>query len=97
MVQNFSIRFKQLVNELRYAASPLKRQSRLQVEGEEDNINRYILNLKREIGLQVRLMNPKTLGEARNFASKTDVWMKESHQSTKQQIVTPRPPIGFIK
>ena len=22
--------------------------------------------------------------------------MKESHQSTKQQIVTPRPPIGFI-
>ena len=41
-------------------------------------------------------MNPKTLGEAQNFASETEIWMKESHQSTKQQIVTPRPPIGFI-
>ena len=41
-------------------------------------------------------MNPKTLGEAQNFASETEMWMKESHQSTKQQILTPRPPIGFI-
>ena len=100
-VQNFSIRFKLLVNELRYAiqskpsASPLERRARLQVE-KEDNINRYLLNLKRETGLQVRLMNPKTIGEAQNFASETEMWMKESHQSTKQQIVTPRPPIGFI-
>ena len=61
-----------------------------------NNINRYLLNLKREIGLQVRLMNPKTLGEAQNFGSETEMWMKESHQSTKQQIVTPRPPIGII-
>ena len=41
-------------------------------------------------------MNPKTLGEAQNFASETEMWMEESHQSTKQQIVAPRPPIGFI-
>ena len=100
-VQNFSIRFKLLVNELRYAiqskssGSPLERRARLQVE-EKDNTNRYLLNLKREIGLQVRLMNPKTIREAKNFASETEMWMKESHQSTKQQIVTPRPPIGFI-
>ena len=86
------MRFKLLVNELRYtiqskpSASPIERRARLQVE-EEDNIHRYILNLKREIGLQVRLMNPKT---------ETEMWMKESHQSTKQQIVKPRPPIGFI-
>ena len=50
-VQNFGIRFKLLVNELRYAiqskpsASALKRRARLQVE-EEDNINRYLINLK---------------------------------------------------
>ena len=100
-VQNFSIRFKLLVNELRYAiqskpsASPLERRAGKQVE-EEDNINGYLLNLKREIGLQGRLMNPKTLGEAQNFASETEMWMKKSHQSTKEQIVTPRPPIGFI-
>ena len=100
-LQNFSIRFKRLVNQLRYAiqskpsASPLKRRARLQVE-EEDNINRYLLNLKREIGSQVRLMNPKTSGEAQNFASETEMWMKDSHQSTKQQIVTLRPPVGFI-
>ena len=41
-------------------------------------------------------MNPKTLGEAQNFASETEMWIKGSHQSTKQKIVTPRPPIGFI-
>ena len=60
MVQIFSIRFKLLVNELRYAiqskpsASPLERRARLQVK-EEDNINRYLLNLKREIrGLAIK-------------------------------------------
>ena len=95
-VQNFSIRFKLFVNELRHAiqskpsASPLERRSRWQAE-KEDNIDRYLLNLKREIGLQVGLMNPKTLEEAQNFASETEMWMKESHRSTKQQIVTPRP------
>ena len=83
-MQNFSIRFKLLVNELRYAiqskpsASSLERRARLQVE-EENNINRYLLNLKRGIGLQVRLMNPKTL-EAQNFAADTEMWMEESDQ-----------------
>ena len=53
-VQNFSIRFELLDDELRYviqskpSASLLERWARLQLE-EEDNINRYLLNLKREI------------------------------------------------
>ena len=100
-MQNLSIRFKLLVNDLRYAIhskpseSPLERRAGLQVE-EEDNISRYLLNLKRKIGLQVRLLNPMILGEALNFASEIEMSMKESHQSTKQQMLTPRPPIEFI-
>ena len=46
---------------------------------EEDAVNRYLLNLKREIGLQIRFLRPTTRGEAQGYASETEMWNQESH------------------
>ena len=78
------------------SASPLERRVRLQIE-EEDNTNCYLLILKREISSQDTLMNPKSLGEAQNFAPETEMWIKESHQPTRQHTLPPRPPIALVK
>ena len=37
---------------------------------EQEAVNRYLLNLKREIGLQIRSLKPTTLAEAQGYASK---------------------------
>ena len=44
----------------------------------QEAINRYLFHLKREIGLQIRLLKPTTLAEAQGYASETEMWIKES-------------------
>ena len=41
-------------------------------------MNRYLLNLKREIGIQVRLLKPNTISEAQALAIETEIWLKDS-------------------
>ena len=62
-VQNFTTRFRQILNEINYArqaqyANPTERRIKIKME-EQEAINRYLLNLKREIGLQIRLLKPQ--------------------------------------
>ena len=60
-VQNFSLRFKQILNELNYAvkASSKESERRIALKLEEKQaMNRYMLNLRREVGTQVRSMKP---------------------------------------
>ena len=62
---------------------------------EQVAINRYLLNSKREIGLQIRLLKPTTLAEAQGYASKTEMWIKKSQPA---RIPPPKPaPRAFIR
>ena len=65
--QNFSSRFKKIFNELNYAvhASSEESERRITLKIEEKQlINRYMLNLRREIGTQVRLRKPISLSHS---------------------------------
>lgn len=98
-IQNFSLRFKQILNELNYAVQAssegTERQLRLEIE-EKESINRYMLNLKREIGIQVRAMKPITLMEAQKEAAEYETWLKES-QPIRNASIPPRPTPRFIQ
>ena len=98
-VQNFTLRFRQITNELNYViqglhTSPTLRRLRIKIE-EEEHVSRYLLNLRKEIGLQVRLMKPLTLSEAQNQTLETEMWLKESHPQRTTQI--PSKTMNFVK
>ena len=61
----------------------------------QEAINRYLLQIKREIGLQIRFHKPTTLAEAQGYASETEMWIKESQSA---RIPPPKPaPRAFIR
>jgi Zinc knuckle./Retrotransposon gag protein. len=102
-VQNFNVRFRQLVNELKYAvqaehSGPMERRIAIGIE-EKESLKRYMLNLKREIGLQVRAQKPITLGEAQNYAIEMELWLKEAQPIVPQRNSIQKPIIRstFIK
>ena len=81
-VQKFNGRFRPAVNELKYAVQPehsnsVERRIVIQIEDKE-SFKRYILNLRREIGLQVKAQKPKNLREAQNQTAEMEMWLKES-------------------
>ena len=91
-VQNFTTRFRQITNEINYLVqsqhvNPTKRRLKIELE-EEEAVNRYLLNLKREIGMQVRLLKPNTVNEAQALAIETETWLKDS-QPVRQIIKPP--------
>ena len=66
-VQNFNLRFSQQFNELNYAiqndhSNSTARRLALQTE-EKSAIKKYIMNLKEEIGTQIRPLKPTTLNQ----------------------------------
>ena len=72
------MRFRQQYNELIYAvqneqSNPTSRRLALQIE-EKSAINRYIMNLRVEIGAQVRPLRPDTLNRAQQEALEVEVW-----------------------
>lgn len=80
--QNFSIRFRGIMNELKYAVQsshkgPVKRRIALDIE-ETECLQKYLMNLRREIGLQVKAQKPTNIGEAQNMATEMETWLKES-------------------
>ena len=96
-VQTFFLRFKQISNEFNYAvqlsSDESERRIALKLE-EKKAINRYMLNLRRENGTQVRSMKPISLFEAQKEAAGYETWLKES-QPLKTTITPPRPAVRF--
>ena len=97
-VQNFTVRLKQIINEINYAVqaqhvNPMERRLKIKLE-EQEAVNRYLLNLKIEIGTQIRLLKPNTITEAQTHAIETEMWLKES-QPARTQLVT-RPVLKYL-
>ena len=95
-IQNFNLRFRQGVNELKYAVQsehpgPMERKIAINIE-EKESTKRYLLNLRREIGLQVKAQKPTNLSEAQNYAVEMEMWLKEAQPTLKLQPSF-RPPI----
>ena len=62
------------------------RRLKIKVEAQEA-VNRYLLNLKKEIGTHIRLLKPNTITEAQTHAIETEIWSKE-RQPARTQVVT---------
>ena len=80
-VQNFTLRFRQIINEINYViqaqhTNPTERRIKIKLE-EQEAVNRYLLNLRREVGSQIRLLKPTTITEAQTHAIETEMWLKE--------------------
>ena len=66
-VQNFNVRYRQIVNEVKYAVQaaykgPTRRRVALELE-EEECLKKYLLNLRWELGWQVKPLKPANLTE----------------------------------
>ena len=88
--QNFSVRFRGVMNELKYAVQSshkghMKRRIALDIE-ETECLQKYLMNLRREIGLQVKAQKPSNIGEAQNMATEMETWLKESTKSIDTRI-----------
>ena len=97
-VQNFSLRFRQIINEIKHAVqvqhvNPIERRLKITFE-EQEAVNRYLLNLGKEISTQIRLLKPNTITEAHTHAIETEMWLKES-QPARTQVVT-RPVLKYL-
>ncbi|XP_033222760.1 uncharacterized protein LOC117176615 [Belonocnema kinseyi] len=92
-VQNYNMRFRQHYNEIIYAvqneqSNPTSRRLAIQIE-EKSAIKKYIMNLKDEIGAQVRSLRPSTLNEDQQEALESEVWYREKHHNRYSNV---RPP-----
>ena len=82
LVQNFTLRLWQITNEFNYiiqgqCTNPMEKKIRIKIE-EREQLETYLLNLKREIGLQVRLMKPNSIAEAQGQAVETEMWLRDA-------------------
>ena len=80
-VQNFYLRFRQITNKLNYCiqgehTNPVERRLSIKIE-ETENIRRYLLNLKREIGIHLITAKPNTMSEAQQMALEFQMRLKE--------------------
>ena len=71
----------------------MERRIKIKLE-EQEAVNRNLLNLKKEIGTQIRLLKPSTITEAQTHAIETEMWLKES-QPARTQLVT-RPVLKYL-
>ena len=55
----------------------MERRLKIRLE-EQEAVNRYLLNLKIEIGTQIRLLKPNTITDVQTHAMETKMWLKES-------------------
>ena len=93
-VQKYNLRFRQQFNELNYAvqnehSNSTVRRLALQVE-EKSAIKKYVINLKEEIGTQVRPLKPTTLNQAQQEALESEVWFKERNQGNYGKTKLPQ-------
>ena len=88
-IQNFNLRFRQGVNELKYAVQsehpgPMKRKIAINFK-EKESTKKYLLNLWRKIGLQVKAQKSINLSEAQNHAVEMEMRLKEAQPTMKLQ------------
>ena len=81
-VQNFNGRSRKAVNKLKYTvqsehSNSAQRRTVFPIE-EKESLKRYMLNLRREIGPQVKAQKPRNLCKAQNQAAEMEMWLKES-------------------
>ena len=63
----------------------MERKLALKIE-EKSAIKRYIMNLREEIGIQVRPLKPVSLNQAQQEALEAEIWFKEKQQPRKANI-----------
>ncbi|XP_076396675.1 uncharacterized protein LOC143265905 [Megachile rotundata] len=86
-VVNFNIRFRQALNELKYAIQykhtrPSSR--KIAIEEEEDAaVSTYTMNLRKEIGVMIVPAQPKTLEQAQSLAIEMENWLRDSKRPTQ--------------
>ena len=85
-VQTYSTRFRQLLNALYYAIQtehqrPSERNIAIKIE-ERTAIKRYIMNLRDEISIQVRPLQPKTFSKALQDSLEAEAWHRERLRNT---------------
>ena len=66
----------------------MERRLKIKLE-EQEAVNRYLLNLKKEIGTQIRLLKLNTITEAQAHAIETEMWLKESQPARTQLVARP--------
>lgn len=96
-VMSFNLRFRQSLNELKYAIqykhnNPTTR--KIAINEEEDAaIATYVTNLKREIGALVVPSQPKTLEKAQTLAGDMENWLRDSRGPSQRPTLPqyPRP------
>lgn len=99
-VQSFNLRYRQQLNELRYAIQnkyPRPMARRIALEEEEETATaQYILNLRQDIGKLVIARDPQTLATAQQIALEMEIWTREAQNRTSsrqasQTLSRPRP------
>ena len=81
----YNQRFWQALNELNYAiqaehSGNTARKIALQIE-EKSAIKKYIMNLRDELGIQVRPLKPGNINEAQEEALEAETWLREKNRS----------------
>ena len=101
----YNQRFRQALNELNYAVqaehhNKTARKIALQFE-ENASIKKYIMNLRDEIGSQVRPLKPQNINKAQQEALEAEIWYREKNRSRPNlvnkmtlQVSRPPPPAG---
>ena len=89
-IQNFTFRYRQITNEINYAiksqhTNPIEKRIKIKLEKQEA-VSRNLLNLKRELGSQIRLLKPTTITEAQTHVTEIEMWLKESQKSRINQL-----------
>ena len=80
-VQDYNIRFRQLLNELNYAIQgEYRRRSERDIAiklEEQVAVKRYIMNLRDEISTQVQPLIPTSFVQAQQYALEAEAWHRE--------------------
>ena len=84
-VQIYNQRIRHALNELNYAVqaehhNKTARKIAFQIE-ERASIKKYIMNLRDEIGSQVRPLKPQNSDKAQQEALEAEIWYREKNQS----------------
>ena len=99
-VQSYNLRFRQQLNELKYAvqnehSNVTARKIASRIE-EKYAIKKYIMNLRDEIGSQIRPLKPSTQNGVQQEALEAEIWYRKKHQNRQrtqntQPNITRRP------
>ena len=95
-VQSYNVLFRQQLNEVKYTVqndnTGMERILALQIE-DKAAIKKYIMNLKEEIGSQVRPLKTKIINDVQREELEAEVWYKEKQQTRARSQILVKIPI----